>query len=166
MDAAREFLQRAKALDPPLEKLRRGVPLEPHEFPAECAAALARSSANAASKPPVSSEVQQSINLKEVRVAPTTASKTRQAAAAVVTPANPAGPSDADWDEPSPVENICSNDVLEWELERLSKQIEQLKGKVPEELQDRRQNLQTQLTMLQVQVSTGQLDQDVGCRAV
>lgn len=62
------------------------------------------------------------------------------------------------------MDNLISNDVLEWEVQNVKTKIAQLqatKKPVPEELSDRLQAVQLKLSMLTVQVETGQLQPEV-----
>jgi hypothetical protein len=58
------------------------------------------------------------------------------------------------------VENLISNDVLEWELENINKKIASMNGTAPEDLTERKQAVEFKLSFLQVQVQTGQLSEE------
>jgi len=61
------------------------------------------------------------------------------------------------------IDNIISNDVLEWELNSLTSKMDSFKQKnqePPEELSDKKSALEFKLNLLQTQASTGQLDQE------
>lgn len=75
----------------------------------------------------------------------------------------PTADSNEEEDEDS-VDNLISNDVLEWETQNIKTKIAQLqatKKPVPEELSDRLQAVQLKSSMLTVQVETGQLQPEV-----
>jgi len=71
---------------------------------------------------------------------------------------------DDDLDQPIPVEFIISNDVLEAEVQNINQKIAAYKVKKaspPEDLVDRKQAAEMALQLLQVKVSTGQLNEEV-----
>lgn len=66
-------------------------------------------------------------------------------------------------EDPNRLENLISNDVIEWEIQNVNKRIqqfEQTNQAPPDDLIERRDALQLKLDMLQVQVSTGKLSQE------
>lgn len=58
------------------------------------------------------------------------------------------------------MENIVSNDVYEWEIEQVTKQIVEYQSKKkppPEDLVDRKQHLEMNMNLLGINVQTGKL---------
>eukprot|EP01119_Soliformovum_irregulare_P009411 TRINITY_DN2269_c0_g1_i1.p1 TRINITY_DN2269_c0_g1~~TRINITY_DN2269_c0_g1_i1.p1 ORF type:complete len:635 (-),score=266.01 TRINITY_DN2269_c0_g1_i1:16-1920(-) len=81
---------------------------------------------------------------------------------AVATSSGPSPANCASWEEPNPLENIISNDVYEWELENLNRQIIELKmkKKPTDDLEDRKNSVMVSLQILGAKVESGQLDLD------